>query len=81
LTDFNEILVLVCGCLGPRVGFEVEAGEDRLYSRSMDWEKVLSGWREATNSSSRARSSALEVVIMLQNITMKGMKGDMRMAL
>jgi hypothetical protein len=27
LTDLNEILVLVCGCLGPGVGFEIEAGD------------------------------------------------------
>ena len=33
------------------------------------------------NSSSRTRSAPLEVVIMLQNITMKGTNGDMRMLL
>lgn len=39
---------------------------------------MVSGSREAMNSSSRVRSSALEVVIMLQNITIKGTNGDMR---
>ena len=31
LTDFNEILVLVCRCLGPGVGFEVKAGDSAEY--------------------------------------------------
>jgi hypothetical protein len=56
----------------------VPSTEQRLCNRSMDLEEVVSGWREAMNSSSRARSSALEVVIMLQKITIKGTKGDWR---